>query len=63
MISTHQKDSDILGKHIPFIVYGLDDEAQSWADSVDILTHDLLHNGGLACIVQAPALKVSILFV
>lgn len=47
--------------HIPFIVYCLDDEPQSWADSIDILPHDLLDNGCLACIVQASIMGVSIL--
>lgn len=35
----------------PFKVDGLDDEPQGWADSVDVLVHDLLDNCRLAGIV------------
>lgn len=54
------KTPTILSKLIPFIVYGLDNEAQSWADCVDILAHDLLHDSSLACIVQASFWSISI---
>ena len=40
-------------RHIPVVLYRLDDEAQCWADTVHVLVHDLLHNGCLSCIVQA----------
>lgn len=47
--------------HSPFIVDGLDDEAQRGTDAVDILIHDLLHNRSLSSIVQSPALFISYL--
>lgn len=37
----------------PLIVNRLDDEAEGRADSIDVLAHNLLHDGGLAGIVQA----------
>jgi hypothetical protein len=36
----------------PFVVDGLDDEAKGRADGVDILAHDLFHNGCFSRIVQ-----------
>ena len=41
------------GWHQPFIVNGLDDEAKRRADGVDILSHDLLDNCRLSCIVES----------
>jgi hypothetical protein len=40
-------------KHLPFIVNSLDNESKSWADSIDIFTHDSLHYGRLSSIVKA----------
>lgn len=39
----------------PLKLHGLDVEAQSGADSGDVFAVDSSHDGGLACIVQAPA--------
>lgn len=38
---------------IPVIVNRLDDEAERWTDSIDILLHDPLDNRRLSRIVQA----------
>lgn len=38
---------------LPFVINGLDDEAQSWTDCGDIFIHDALHNGSLSSIVKA----------
>jgi hypothetical protein len=40
---------------LPVVVDGLDDEAEGGAHGVDVLAHDLLDDGGLACIVEAAA--------
>lgn len=40
---------------LPVVVDGLDDEAEGGAHGVDILAHDLLDDGGLACIVEPAA--------
>lgn len=45
-------------KNVPFILDSLDYEAQSWTDSVHILTHDALDDGSLSSIVKTPV-KVS----
>ncbi len=42
-------------RRLPVVVDGLDDEAEGGAHGVDILAHDLLDDGGLACIVEAAA--------
>ncbi len=38
---------------IPVVVNRLDDEAERWTDSIDILLHDPLDNRRLSRIVQA----------
>lgn len=38
----------------PLEVNCLDDKAQCWTDCGHILVHNLLHNGGFACIIKAP---------
>ena len=38
---------------LPLIINRSDNESQGWADSADILLHDLLDDGGFPCIVQA----------
>jgi hypothetical protein len=45
-------------KYLPFVVNSLDDKSQGRADTVDILAHDLFHNGCLSCIIES-AFKVS----
>lgn len=41
----------------PLIVYRLDDEAESRANGVDVLAHDLLYDSCLARIVQTTILS------
>ena len=40
--------------YIPVVLDRLDDESERRADTVDILVHDLLHNGRLSRVVQTP---------
>jgi hypothetical protein len=44
----------IQGRALPVVFNRLDDEAQSWTDTVHVLVHDLLDDGCLSSIVQAP---------
>ena len=39
----------------PIIINGLDNKAQCWTDTVDVLVHYLLDNSGLAGIIQPPS--------
>lgn len=39
----------------PFIINGLDNEAKCRTDGIDILVHDPLYDGCLACVVKASA--------
>ena len=39
---------------LPFVIDGLDDEAERGTDCIHILAHDLLDNGRLASIIETP---------
>jgi hypothetical protein len=43
---------------LPFVVYRLDDKAKGGTDSIDIFTHDLLDDSGLARIVKTAASRI-----
>lgn len=45
-------------KHLPLIVDSLDDKPEGRTDTVHVLSHNLLHNGCLPCIIES-AIEVS----